>query len=139
MKKVFISGLILAIGWMLIGFLEAGYTLGAGSSGITRTHSGGGVRVKVTYLNPQDTVGPRFEIRLDTHSINLDAYDLKSQSLLRDGTGKAYEAIEAENQGGGHHRTVTLQFPGIPAGTQRVELVIKDLAGIKERFFRWEF
>lgn len=139
MKKIFIAGMILVAGWLSIGFPRAGMSFGEEATGLTRTHSGGGVRVKVTYLNPQDTDGPRFEVALDTHSVNLDADNLKSQSLLRDGTGKAYKALEAENQGGGHHRAVTLRFPGIPAGTQRVELIIKDLAGIKERFFRWEF
>jgi hypothetical protein len=139
MKRMIISGLILTIGWILIGFLTIGDGFGGETAGLTRTHSGGGVRVKVTYLNPQHTDGPRFKVALDTHSVNLDAYNLKSQSLLRDGTGKAYDATEAEDQGGGHHRTVTLYFPEIAAGTQRVELIIKDLAGIKERFFRWEF
>ena len=104
----------------------------------TRTHSGGGVTVKVTYLNPQGTEDARFEITLDTHSVDLDSYDLKALSSLRDGAGRAYQPSNVENKGSGHHRQVVLGFPKPAPGSSRIELVIKDIAGIKERSFVWE-
>lgn len=138
MKKIIIAGMILVAGWLPVSPPRAGVGFGAEALGLTRTHSGGGVTVKVTYLNPWDASGPRFEVALDTHSVNLDAYDLKHLSVVRDGTGAAYEAARAESQGSGHHRSVTLSFPAIPASTRRVELVIKDVAGVGERLFYWE-
>jgi len=80
---------------------------------------------------------PRFQVVLDTHSVALDSYDLKSITVLRDDVGKSYAPTEAENKGSGHHREVTLTFPKVSPDAKRVEIIIKDLAGVKERTFRW--
>lgn len=103
----------------------------------TQTVSGGGVTVKVTYLaqTPQES---RFSVVLDTHSVNLDAYDLKALSFLRDDTGLTVEPTGAENKGSGHHREVVLTFPRPSLNRKWLELVIKDIAGAKERTFRWD-
>ena len=108
------------------------------ASELTRTASDGGVTVKVTYLNPQSADEVRFEIALDTHSVNLDAYDLKDLSLLRDASGNAYKPLRIENKGSGHHRQILLVFPKPPDVT-KLELEIKDIAGVKERLFHWAF
>ena len=123
---------------MLIGLFGAGESFGAAAPGLARTNSGGGVTVKVTYLNPEDAAGPRFQVVLDTHSVDLDAFDLKNVSVLRDDAGKDYQPTQLENKGGGHHREVTLAFPKSASGAKRLELVIKEIAGVKERSFRWE-
>jgi len=123
----------------LLLLLMVGEGSAASAPGQTRTHSGGGVTVKVTYLNPQAADGARFEVVLDTHSANLDAYDLKALSILRDEAGKGYEATQAEDKGSGHHRQITLVFPKPPSGIKRLDLLIRDIAGVKERVFRWEF
>jgi hypothetical protein len=128
---------ILVMGLVLGGFLQSGEVFGAAVSDKTQTVSGGGVTAKVTYLNPKTNDEPRFQVVLDTHSVALDSYDLKSLSVLHDDTGKTYLPVGAENKGTGHHREIVLTFskPG-PEG-KRVELVIKDIAGVKERIFRW--
>ena len=123
---------------MLIGLFGAGESFGAAAPGLARTNSGGGVTAKVTYLNPGGPEGPRFQVVLDTHSVDLDAFDLKNVSVLRDDAGKDYQPTQLENKGGGHHREVTLAFPKSASGVKRLELVIKDIAGVKERSFRWE-
>src|SRR5262249_19740168 len=110
----------------------------SGGPALTRTHSGGGVTVKVTYLNPQGTEDARFEISLDTHSVDLDSYNLKALSSLRDSTGKTYQPTKVENKGSGHHRQFVLVFPKPASGSSRLELVIKDIAGVKERSFVWD-
>lgn len=122
----------------LIGLFGIGQSFGATAPGLTRTHSGGGVTVKVTYLNPEGPEGPRFQVVLDTHSVDLDAFDLKNVSVLQDDAGKDYQPTQMENKGGGHHREVTLAFPKPTTMAKRLELVIKDIAGVKERSFRWE-
>lgn len=110
----------------------------AAAPALTRTHSGGGVTAKVTYLNPEGTEDTRFEISLDTHSVDLDSYDLKALSSLRDGAGRTYQPSIVENKGSGHHRRLVLVFPKPASGNNRLELVIKDIAGVKERSFVWD-
>jgi hypothetical protein len=138
MKTRSIARLILTVGLILVGFVMFGDSFGGETPGLTRSHSGGSVKVDVTYLNPQDRETARFQVRMNTHSVDLDGYDLKVLSLLRDGTGKVYRASDAENRGRGHHRTVILHFRGVPTGTQNLELIIKGVAGVEERSFLWE-
>ena len=128
---------ILLAGLVLSGLLENGESFGAAASNTTQTVSGGGVAAKITYLNPKSNDDPRFQVVLDTHSVALDSYDLKSITVLRDDVGKSYAPTEAENKGSGHHREVTLTFPKVSPDAKRVEIIIKGLAGVKERTFRW--
>ena len=130
--KLFLLGLLLG------GFVATSVSFGAAAPGLARADSGGGVTVKVTYLHPQGEDDARFEVVLDTHSVSLDAYDLKTLSVVRDDTGKSYQATRAENKGSGHHREATLTFPKLSPEARVLELVIKDVAGVKERVFRWE-
>jgi hypothetical protein len=129
--KVFLVGLVL-------GGLLASESFAAGASHATRTESGGGVTVKVTFIDSKIGGELRFQIALDTHSVNLDSYDLKTISILRDDAGNSYLPMAVENKGSGHHREATVSFANVASGTKRVELVIKDVAGVKERIFRWD-
>lgn len=124
-------------GFFLAGLMGSGKSYAAGTTDATQTVSGGGVTVAVTYVNPRNNDGPRFQVALNTHSVGLDSYDFKTLALLRDDAGKTYSPTKVENQGGGHHRQVTLTFPKISSDAKRVEIVIKDVAGVKERTFRW--
>lgn len=103
----------------------------------TQTVSGGGVTVKVTYLE-QTEHESRFSVVLDTHSVNLDAYDLKALSFIRDDTGLTMKPTGAENKGSGHHREIILTFPRLSLNRKWLELVIKDIGGVNERIFRWD-
>jgi hypothetical protein len=119
------------------GVLKSSESFGAAATGATQAVSGGGVTTKVTYLNPKSSNDLRFQVVLDTHSVALDGYDLKAMSLLRDDTGTTYLPNAVENKGGGHHREVILTFPKVSPGAKRLEIVLKDVAGVKERTFRW--
>jgi len=121
----------------LMGLLRIGESFGATAAGTAQTVSGGGVTAKVTYLNPGSNDNLLFQVVLDTHSVGLDGYDLKSITVLRDETGKSYPPAGAENKGGGHHRKITLSFPKVSPEAKSLEMVIKDVAGVKERSFRW--
>ena len=123
---------------LLLTALFGAKTLAANFGNLTQTVSGGGVTVKVTYLNPKSGDEPRFQIVLDTHSVNLDDYDLKTLASLRDDTGKTSSPTMVEKKGDGHHREATVSFLKPSQGAKRVELVIKDVAGVKERVFRWD-
>ena len=124
------------VGVMFSALLTAGHSPGASPSDTSQTVSGGGVMVKATYL-AQTEHESRFSITLDTHSVSLDGYDLKALSILRDDTGIVLQPTGVENKGSGHHREVILTFPRPSLKRTWLELVIKDIAGEKERIFRW--
>ena len=100
--------------------------------GPSRQVAGGGVTVAVTLLKArQDSTTIR--LLLDTHSVNLDTYQFDVIAVLRDDQGKTYplEAIEKAS-GGGHHREAVLRFAKVGADAKAVELVVKDVAGVKD-------
>jgi hypothetical protein len=131
-NKIGLAGLVLSA---LIG---GGAGFGTAASNATRTNSGGGVTVKVTPVDLKTKGDLRFQVVLDTHSVNLDAYDFKTIAVLRDDSAKSYSPTAVENKGSGHHREAVLSFPKPSPETKRVELLIKDVAGVKERTFQWE-
>lgn len=110
----------------------------AANQELARTQAGGGVTVTATYANPRRGEDPKFEVALNTHSVNLDSYDLKTLSVLRDDAGKEYKPLRVDNEGGGHHRRATLVFPKLDPKAKHLELVIKDIAGVKARTFDWD-
>jgi len=128
--KIFLAGLLLS------GLLGTGESFGATVSYPTRTNSGGGVTVKVTPLNSTPKGDLRFEVVFDTHSVDLDAYDLKSLTILRDGAANIHHPTRVESKGSGHHRQATVTFAKLTGSMKRIELVIKGIAGVHERVFR---
>ena len=106
---------------------------------LTRTSEAGDVTVDVTYLNPGEE-SPAFNIKLDTHSSDLDQYKLEAIVSLRDEKGKEYANPVVESpSGSGHHRSGVVRFKGVDiSGATAIELVIKDMAGSKERVFRFD-
>lgn len=109
----------------------------------TQTNVGGGVTVKVSRIDAIDAVA--FTVVLDTHSVNLDAYDLVQLAVLRTPSGEEIAPLGWDAPAGGHHREGTLNFPATAAdGTPLIQsdgghfvLVIRDIAGIAERAFHW--
>jgi len=127
---------LVVMGLVFSGLLTIGQSFGAAGTDSTQTVSGGGVTVKVTYLGRTEHEA-RFSVAMDTHSVNVDVYDLKAKSILRDDTGLAMQPTGMENEGSGHHRQTILTFPRPSLRSTWTELVIKDIAGVKERRFRW--
>ena len=130
--KMFLTGLL------LISLIGNGRSFGATMSQATRTDSGGGVTVKVTPLDSTAKGDLRFQIAFDTHSVDLDSYDLKSLTVLRDGAANIYHPTSVESKGSGHHRQATVTFAKLRKSVKRIELVINGVAGVKERVFRWD-
>lgn len=110
-----------------------------------RTDPTGPVTVEATLLDPgkaSDRI--RIEIVLDTHSVELDGYKLESLATLRTDTGKVVQPLAIESpSGSGHHRKGVLVFPGadasgsLLAGAKSIELIVRDVGGVKERSLRW--
>ncbi len=109
----------------------------------TQTSEGGQVTIKVTL---QDTSGaPTFKITMDTHAVDLDGYDLGRLAVLQTDQGQTVQPTGWDAPKGGHHREGTLTFPATAANgntligpeTRRIELVIRDVAGVPERTLTW--
>ena len=96
-----------------------------------RENSEAGVQVTATYL-PDIKDATAFEIKVTAHS-DYDDY-FKKNSYLRDSGGKTYPPLSYEGEGG-HHASGILRFPKIES--KRFELVIQNVAGVKERVFKW--
>lgn len=88
-----------------------------------------------------------FTINMNTHSVDLDRFRVETLALLRTDQGKEYPATrwEEAQDSGGHHRSGKLLFSKLDIEPKEIlgsakylELVIQDLAGVKERAYRWE-
>lgn len=106
----------------------------------------GNVTIDVTWeTNQASSDSLRFTVEMNTHSVDLDKYDLSKLSTLRTDKGREVTAIAWDGpSGGGHHRSGALVFPATEGGkplidgeTGSVELSIRDVAGVKERVLRW--
>ncbi len=98
---------------------------------------GGGVTVDVAFL--KDRVdAPAFQVILDTHSVNLDGYRFEEIVRLRDGRGGEIAPAAVEGaKGSGHHGEATVRFSWPQPKPNSLELVVKGVAGVPERVFRW--
>ncbi len=108
-----------------------------------QTNEGGQVTIKVTWQGR--SAGPIFTVEMDTHTVNLDSYDLRQLAVLRTDQGQQIQPSGWNAPPGGHHRTGTLTFPATTASgtpvigpkTRKLELIIRKVSGIPERSFRW--
>ena len=97
-----------------------------------------GVRVDVKPLEVERGKSARFEIRLNTHSVNL-SQDMTAVSVLETDGGTVLRPEQWEGSGpGGHHRSGVLHFSPLPDDAGEVTLTIKKIAGVPERTFRWK-
>lgn len=111
-------------------------------TGATQTSEGGDVTVSATWAGASS--GPVFTVALDTHSVDLDAIDLTALATLN-ANGIQVRPTIWDAAAGGHHRTGVLTFPTTTADgravigpeTEMIELIIRDVAGVPERTFRW--
>jgi hypothetical protein len=130
---------------MGLGILILGVVL-AGSASLDRVEAqtgakqsvlGGGVKVAVTPLNePGDAA--TFLVSLDTHSVDLDVYEFNAIVRLRDGRGGEVAPTAVKDaEGGGHHRSATVRFAWPEPKPKSLEVVVKGVADVPERVFRW--
>lgn len=114
----------------------------AGTGEITQESEGGQVTVEVTWQGA--TAEPVFKVVMDTHAVDLDGYDLRQTAVLRTEDGSELRPTGWDAPKGGHHREGLLTFPsatpdGKPVVTagRAIELIIRDVAGVPERKYRW--
>lgn len=104
-----------------------------------RVSDAGRVVIEVRPLNldrPEDTL--HFQVAMNTHSVELD-YDLTRLAVLRTDRGDEVTPLRWDGEQAGHHVNGTLYFPAMDLkDAQWAELVIREVAGVPERTFRWE-
>jgi len=119
---------------------------GLPGTSLTRVNDEGAVDIEVTPLNleaPGDTLD--FQVALNTHSVDL-SFDLAALAVLRNDRGGEVTGSAWDGGRGGHHLSGRLSFsardsagaPLVTADTRYIELLIRDVAGVPERVFRWE-
>lgn len=118
---------------------------------VQRDRGEGGVEIEVIYVTADYLRTARdaqavqryqpdryavFLVTMNTHSIDLLAYDMVKVSELKV-SGKTYTPLRWESTSDNtHHRSGVLIFPKIDPPLP-VELVIKTVAGVPARTFRW--
>jgi periplasmic protein CpxP/Spy len=117
---------------------------------LTQEDTQGAVTVNATLLTPDK---PRadgklaVQVKLETHSVDLDQYQLETLAILRDVQGREIQALGLESpSGSGHHREGVLLFPGIDATgkpllspeAKSLTLILRGIDGVSERVFRWQ-
>ena len=111
----------------------------ASTGATTRTSDGGQVTVVADWAGP--AYGAVFDVKLDTHSVDLDALDL-SNAVLRNDRGETLTAQRWAAPKGGHHREGSLTFegdaPSFFAGARWIEIVLSGVGDLPERTIRWE-
>ena len=105
----------------------------------TRRSEGGEVTIQATWAGT--AAGAVFDIKLDTHSVDLDGLDLADAVLTND-RGEHLAATPWEAPRGGHHREGALSFSGDAAtffaDTRWIELTVNGVGSVPERVLRWE-
>ena len=125
---------------------EASLTSSAPSShgptnGLVQSNTGGSVTIDAEWIKAEDGL-LMFDVSMNTHSVDLDQYDLGELAVLRDDAGNEYHPVSWDAAPGGHHRKGTLAFALPDSLSQEkakyVEIVIRDVAGVEERVLKWE-
>ena len=100
--------------------------------------AGGGMTVLVRPPTLKLGQAVEFGIVLDSHSVEI-VEDMAKSVVLRTETGKEYTPAAWDgDKPGGHHRTGVIRFAPLTDQPRRIELIIKDVAGVPERLYRWE-
>jgi hypothetical protein len=110
----------------------------SGGSSIQRSE-GGMVTVEAAWAGP--SAGASFDVRLDTHSVDLDALDL-SNAILRNDRGETLTAEPWTAPMGGHHREGALAFAGnvaaFFAGATSVDMILSGVGDLPQRTLHWQ-
>lgn len=132
------GGMMEGMGEMMGGGMMGGES---GEKGpMTQEKAAGEVTVIATLKNPDDIGGKEdleFEVKLDTHTVNLDKFDFEKGVLLMDDKGKTYKPSSTETSGSGHHREAEVYFKN-PGKVKSLELLVRDVGGVKETVLKWE-
>ena len=138
-RILWVSALALGMSSLLGGIGDVLAGVASPSAAASQQAVGNGVTVSATLLKEQPA-GTAVKLTLDTYFVNLVRYDLGEVAVLRDDTGNSYPVTSVERIGSSlkpHFRQAILRFPKVAAEAKTIELIVKDVAGVKERAFHW--
>ncbi len=154
MKKeliVVIALIALIVGAFLLIGQVGGNTAPVIDSSTEQVNSEGPVTVSIRYSDNEESGSDdslTFQVKIQTHTVNLDVYDIVKLATLKDSQGNVYTPSEwTENQGsGGHHRSGILYFDlDDEAGNAIIdsqdtffEIIVKDVGNVAVRSFKWD-
>jgi hypothetical protein len=130
--------------FFLLGAALSSSLVGAFSffgSSLEQVNNEGAVKVSAMYLTPEKSPekGTAFRLTLSTHSVNLDQYDIQKLSFTRVNGGVSQPAVKWIPSGAGHHLKGVLSFAEeLPDGSHQIQLIVKNIDGVKERIFKWQ-
>lgn len=103
------------------------------SSGLTREDTGGEVTVSVTPVASGDAeLG--FDVAINTHSVDMSAFDPKKQIVLVGADGKDVLSSKVATEGSGHHQQLQVTFSKV---AKPWKLMVRNVGGIPAREFSW--
>ncbi len=105
----------------------------------SRSSDAGQVVINVQPLKLDDDQETwEFNVALNTHTVELP-YDLTQVAVLRCERGEEHQPLAWDGSPpGGHHRRGVLRFTPLDHGSSFIEVVIRGVAEVPERVFRWE-
>ncbi len=122
MIKLITAAILIAIGGYFLGNSQFGKI----PINLTQTESSAEVDITAKYLGDF-----KFEVALDTHSVDLSTFDFSRSVVLRTMNSELKTiSTSPVSDSPPHHRTFILIFPKF---SLPVTLIIKDLGGITER------
>lgn len=102
-----------------------------------QSHEDGSVKVVAAWVDG----APALRVTLDTHSVDLDGFDLGRLARLRFDGGEWIAPSAWDAPAGGHHRSGTLTFGSLGreavAAARVIELELRDVA-VPSHLLRWE-
>ena len=105
--------------------------------GDQQQHEAGSVTIAASWIAGTSSA----LIEMNTHSVDLDGFDLKELARVRLDGGPWIDATAWDAPTGGHHRGGTLSFgslePRVLASAKTVELEIRDVSA-PSHLLRWE-
>ncbi|MCM3668956.1 hypothetical protein M3181_08070 [Mesobacillus maritimus] len=108
---------------------------------LTKTESQGAVTIEVTLLPEQSNRNLLvFEIAMNTHSVDLNQYDLASLAEISFGDDEKKQNFEWESlSNDSHHMMGSLTWKGeLEEIPENLTLILKDIDQISSRTFKWE-
>jgi hypothetical protein len=136
------TGIFVTANTVLFLIFVVGTASAVSKKNLKRTNDNGPVTISATYLNPvekTDNVSINFEVKLDTHSVDLDQYNLQDLSFIRFDNGTEQKSSGLSTKGSGHHIVYIVSFSAqVPEGTKNITLLIRNVGGVAERLFEWQ-
>ena len=133
--------LLMSLAIILLAGCSSSSQQGTQSNGLIQSSTGGPVTIDVKWLGI-DNDSLIFDVSMNTHSVDLDSYDLSELAVLIDDTGNKFYPTSWDSAPGGHHRKGIITFPVpdsiIQEKTEYFEMLIRDVAGVENRVLKWE-